>query len=204
MIFGGTFEAGHHTTIFNVLACESLASMKRLPKISVATGLALLVLFMTGCGKPDYPSGQRPRLETTISDDGRMVATLVNAGTDQQRLRIKRLQPDGAWEDVKAPPYTQSIRFGLAGHELLLTHYVPELKQGRLVKIDLGKLPEIQSQTVFQDDYVAIPLEVSPGQFMVRTCPNKNKPGAQQCRLGGVSLVGRRGQRQGRSGRGSF
>lgn len=170
--------------IYDVLAGGSQARTKRLLRISGVISLTLLVLLVTGCGKPDYPSKPRPTLHTTISADGQMVATLVNAGTDKQRLRVMRLDKGEQWEEVKAPQRTQSIQFGLTGHQLLLTHYLSELKQDRLVKVDLDTQDKTL-QTLYQYDDIAFPLEVSPGQVMFRTCPDKNKPGAHQCRMVG-------------------
>ncbi|MDO9199652.1 hypothetical protein [Rhodoferax sp.] len=150
----------------------------------------LCVFLLLGC-KPNYPPNARPTLYTTISADGQMVATLFNAGTEKQRLRVMRLDRADGWQDVQAPQFTQSIRFGLLGHELLLTHHLQEEKQDRLVKLDLDK-QDSSPQTIYQDDELGFPVEVSKGQVMVRTCPSKSSPGAHQCRMSGYrwKLIG--------------
>lgn len=143
--------------------------------------LAMGMLLLWGC-KPSYPPNPRPVLHTTISSDGQMIATLLNAGTDQQRLRVLRLDDGEDWRDIRAPQFTQSIRFGLHGHELLLTHQFNG-QQDRLISLDLDK-PDGMERLIYQDDELGFPIEVSSGKVMVRTCPNDNNKGVHPCRGG--------------------
>ena len=78
-----------------------LRSFSRLKHLTWAVGICALLL--SGC-KPGYPKSM-PTLHTTISADGQMVATLINAGTDKQRLRIMRLDSTEGWRDIAAPQY---------------------------------------------------------------------------------------------------
>ena len=110
-----------------------------------------------------------PVLHTTISSDGRMLATLMYAGTDAHLLRVRNLDTDTTWRHVTAPPWTQSIRFGLRGHELLLTHKTPGLPASDLLsRIDLDH-PERGPQTIYSAPDLSFPVEVEPGKIMVRT-----------------------------------
>ena len=145
--------------------------MNRISKISAFKYLACAVLaipvaMLSAC-RP-Y-AADRPTVHTTISTDGKMVATLVNAGTEQQMLHVRNLDTDTEWSEVTAPPLTQTIRFGLQGHELLLTHRRPEppLKD-YLSKMDLDH-PDKGLQKLYEADELGFPVEVQPGQVMVRT-----------------------------------
>jgi hypothetical protein len=155
--------------IYGVSALGNQAMVTSLPKVLGATGLALLLLLVTGCGKPDYPPNPKPTLHTTISADGQMVATLLNAGTDKQRLRVMRLDRDGGWQEISAPPLTQTIRFGLQGHQLLLTHHVQEQKQDRLVTLNLDE-SNSAPLTIYQADQLGFPQHISPKEYLVRQC----------------------------------
>ncbi len=119
-----------------------------------------------------WPFDRKPQgnhvLHTTISADGQMIATLLNAGTNEQLLRVRKLDTDTKWRTVNAPPLTQSIRFASQGHELLLTYYLPQTKRDVLARLDLDK-PGGEVQKVFEAEGLAFPVEVKPGQVMVRT-----------------------------------
>jgi hypothetical protein len=94
----------------------------------------------------------------------------LNAGTDKQLLRVFNLKTTSNWETLKTPSFTQTIRFGLQGHELLLTHRKPDLPaKDYLSKFDLDK-PEKGFQKIYEsEEGLAFPVEVRPGQIMVRT-----------------------------------
>lgn len=138
-------------------------------QLLAGTLLVVLAGLLSACN-PDYRGGDKPILHTTISADGQMVAALLNAGTDKQLLRVRNLTTDTTWRTVLAPPLTQTIRFGLQGHELLLTHRKPDWPaKDYLSKFDLDK-PETGLQKIYEtEDGLAFPVEVTPGQVMVRT-----------------------------------
>lgn len=158
--------------IYGVFAGWGRTMKKRLLRILGAAGMALLALLVIGCGKPDYMSNPRPILHTTISSDGNMVATLLNAGTDEQRLRVMRLDKSEGWQEIKAPRFTQSIQFGLTGKQLLLTHQVPEIKKDRLVRMDLENI-DAGLVEIYRADELAFPQQVSESEYIVRRCTNK-------------------------------
>lgn len=138
-------------------------------KLIACAVLGIQAIFLSGC-VPEHPAHRQPILHTTISADGQMVATLLNAGTDEQLLRIRNLGADTNWRTVQAPPLTQTIRFGIHGHELLVTHRKPDLPvKNYLSKFDLDK-PEKGLQKIYEsEEELAFPVEVKPGQVMVRT-----------------------------------
>jgi hypothetical protein len=137
--------------------CSALAG-------AVLIGFAAL---LTAC-KPNYPPNAKPILHTTISADGHMVATLLNAGTDQQLLRVRNLRTDAAWRTVQAPRFTQSIQFGVRGHELLISYFKPDLKINALGRLNLD-LPDSAVKVIYEGVDMAFPVEVSPGRVIVRT-----------------------------------
>lgn len=128
---------------------------------------ALLIAFvglLSACG-----AEESPLLHTTISADGQMVATLLHAGTDDQLLRVRNLRTDTSWHTIQAPPLTQTIRFRLEGHELLLTHRKPGPPAVTyLSKLNLDK-PGNGVQKIYEAEDLAFPVEVAAGQVMVRT-----------------------------------
>ena len=81
----------------------------------------------------------RPQIYATISADGKVIAALSNPYTSKARLRIMYLDKPNQWQDLKIPAKTSSARFGLQGHELLVTHNTDEGAQAVLSKIDLGQ-----------------------------------------------------------------
>lgn len=138
----------------------------RLGHLPIWLGSLLLALMgtLSACGKQEIPV-----LHTTISVDGQIVATLLHAGTDKQQLRVRNLGTANSWHTLQAPPLTQSIRFGLQGHELLLTHRRPTPpKFTYLSKLDLDQ-PDKAPQRIYEAYELAFPVEVSPGQVLVRT-----------------------------------
>ena len=145
--------------------------MNRILKMSafkylVCAVLAVPLLLLSACSR--YGS-DKPVLHTTISADGKMVATLVHAGTEKQLLRVRNLDTDTQWRTIQAPPLTRSIRFGLQGHELLLTHARPTPPAHEyLSKLDLDQ-PDKGLQKIYEAEDLAFPVEVKPGQVMVRT-----------------------------------
>lgn len=146
-------------------------------------GLIFGLFGLVGC-----TAQEKPTLHTTISADGQMVATLLHAGTDKQLVRARNLNTDTRWHEVQAPPLTGTIRFGLTGHELLLTHTKAELpKKNYLSKLDLDK-PENGLQRLYESEAeLAFPVEVKPGQVMVRT--RHPDGGKQQFYLSGFYWV---------------
>lgn len=119
---------------------------------------------------PNQRGADKSLLQTTISADGQMIATLANTGTNQQILRVRSLGPDATWQTVPTPSETQTIRFGLRGHELLLTHRKPDLpSKDYLSKLDLDNLDKGLERIYETEDGLSYPVEVKPGQVMVRT-----------------------------------
>lgn len=132
--------------------------------------LALAAALLLSACSPNQRSADKALLQTTISADGQMIATLANTGTDQQVLRVRSLTPDAMWQSVPAPAQTQTIRFGLQGHELLLTHRKPDLpSKDYLSKLDVDQLEKGLSRIYETEDGLAFPVEIIPGQVMVRT-----------------------------------
>ena len=110
-----------------------------------------------------------PELVTTISSDGRMVAAMeLKLRTSYRVLHVRLVDTDTRWRSIVLPPYTNSIRFGLRGHELLLAHNDPDnLENGFLSKLDLD-YPERGVQRLHEAQGLAFPVEVAPDQFLVR------------------------------------
>ena len=137
--------------------------------LTLSVMLLTVCMGLTGC-KPDYPRREKLTLETTISADGLMVAALSNAGEEKPRLRINRLNDDKGWQDIPAPMFTNSVRFGLKGHKLLLTHLIPG--EGITAQLTLWNLDDLnqQSQVIHQGNRLRHPIEVNSGEFMVQTC----------------------------------
>lgn len=126
-------------------------------------------LLLSACS-PNQRGADKALLQTSISADGQMIATLAHTGTDQQVLRVRSLSADAKWQTIPAPPETQSIRFGLLGHELLLTHRKPDLpSRDYLSKQDVDKQEKGLERIYETEDGLAFPVEVKPGQVMVRT-----------------------------------
>lgn len=148
--------------------------------------LIWLGMLLTACDfkKPQYPTHERPTLYNTISSDGKLVATLERIGTAAPRLRIKWLDKDEPWQELPAPKFTNSIRFGLKGYELLMTHDLPDnLSMAQLTRWDVSDLNK-ESQTIYQAPYLAFPVEVKPGEILVRTCEPKGDGGQDRCQRG--------------------
>ena len=80
--------------------------------------LCVPVAMLQAC-KPASPSYQKPALETTISADGLMITALTGVGTEKLRLQVMRLDTKDGWKDMTPPIFTNSIRFGLTGHDFL-------------------------------------------------------------------------------------
>lgn len=123
---------------------------------------------MLAAGPFDRQPLGTPKLHTTISADGKMVATLLNAGTNEQLLRIRKLDTDTTWRTVQVPSLTQDIRFGVQGHELLVSYYRPDSKTNVLGRLDLAK-PGSPVKTIYEGVDLGFPVEVSPGRVIVRT-----------------------------------
>jgi hypothetical protein len=137
------------------------------------------IFFATAC-KPNYPTdiASLP-IEPTLSSDGKLLVVLFNSGQETPRLRIKRLDRDEPWFEVPAPKYTNSIRFGLTGYGLLLTHARPG-PQGlsQLSRWDASQ-PATPSEILYEGTHVAFPVEIKSGQVIIRMCPQP--PGGNAC-----------------------
>jgi hypothetical protein len=137
-----------------------------------AYGACLLaVLLLWGCAGPG-PDPRTLRLETSISADGKRIATLANAGHKSSRVQVMYLDRSETWIDLPTPPWTLNIRFGLQGHRLLITHLDPETYSSELSSIDVdevGRGAGLRS-TIFKGDVLAYPIEVEEGRYLVRHC----------------------------------
>lgn len=153
---------------------------------AIATAVAVLI---AACGKPEYPSSKPPSLQATISADGMMVAALDRTDTAAPTLFLFDLRFDDRIEarELPVPPFTNGIRFGLRGYELLLTHLIGDRSVGDLVKWDLSE-PRNPPKHVYRGVALNFPLELQPGMFLVRTCtPPEDDPGT--CMRWGVSWI---------------
>ncbi|MDD5031311.1 MAG: hypothetical protein PHH58_17760 [Rhodoferax sp.] len=131
--------------------------------------LALLASTLAACNVK-YPPNGRPTLYSTISADGDMVATLANIGTDNARLRVMDLRSDARnWQELAVPKYTTSIRFGMQGRDLLLTYNIGEQEKAVLAKWDMNS-PAQGPQQIYAADGLVFPVEVAPGEYLVRAC----------------------------------
>jgi hypothetical protein len=149
------------------------------------TGVACISILLVACDieKPQYPmSDASLPIEPTISSDGKLLAVLDRIGQETPRLRIKWLDRDEPWVEIDGPKYANSIRFGLTGYQLLLTHARPG-PQGasQLSRWDASQ-PTKQSEILFEGTRIAFPIEVKPGQVLVRMCPQP--PGEGACARG--------------------
>jgi len=155
-------------------------------KALLLTGLCLL-LMACDIGKPLFPTREKGApIEPTISSDGKMVVVLDRTGQETPRLRIKWLDREDPWLEMAAPKYASSIRFGLTGYNLLLTHARPG-PQGasQLSRWDASN-PTKPSEILFEGTRVAFPVEVKPGQVLVRMCP---QPPSEKACVRGHGLV---------------
>jgi hypothetical protein len=121
--------------------------------------------------KPTYPAASEALpLTPTISADGKLLAVLDRSGEETPRLRIKWLDRQEPWLELPAPKYTNSIRFGLTGYELLLTHARPGPKgASQLSRWDASN-PSKPSEILYEGARVTFPVEVKPGQVLIRMC----------------------------------
>lgn len=150
---------------------------------------ASLLLVACDAEKPKYPIHTRPTIEATISSDGKLVANLARSGHEEPLLRIKWLDKDEPWQTLPAPMFTNSIRFGLKGYGLLLSHALPDnLALGQLTRWDLGDLNK-ESEAIAQLPELAFPIEVKPGEYLVRTCDAYTDPPDSCRRKGGTSWL---------------
>lgn len=148
-------------------------------KILVSLWLLVVLgmLLLTTCSfetslfqKPRYPRDTNPALTATISSDGKLVAALDRTGTESPRLRIKWVDKDEPWQELPVPMYTDDIRFALKGYDLLMTHALPDnFDKGQLTRWDVSDLTK-ESQVIHQGPWLAFPLEVRPGEYLVRSC----------------------------------
>ena len=149
-------------------------------------GISLMLL---AC-KPNY-SGTKAagRIETTLSSDGKLLAVLLDRREESPTLLIKWLDREEPWLKIPAPKYTNSIRFGLIGYGLLLTHAQPgPAGASQLSRWDASR-PDQPSEILYQGSHVEYPVEVSPGQYLVKIC--KFAPRDDGCI--GRGFIGHRG-----------
>lgn len=132
--------------------------------------LFCISLMLLAC-QPNYSATKAARrIEATLSADGKLLVVLNDIGQETPTLLIKWLDRDEPWLKVPAPKYTSSIRFGLSGYGLLLTHAQPgPAGASQLSRWDASR-PDQPSEILYQGSRVAYPVEVSPGQFLVRIC----------------------------------
>lgn len=138
---------------------------------SKSIGLLVCVSSMLiGC-KPSYPRQDAALpLTPTISTDGKLLAVLDRKGQETPRLRLKWLDREDRWLELPAPRYTNSIRFGLTGYDLLLTHARPGPKgASQLSRWDASQ-PHKPSEILYEGARVTFPVEVKPGQVLIRMC----------------------------------
>lgn len=130
-----------------------------------------MVLIACDISKPQYPSKDAALpIVPTISSDGKLLAVLDRSGEDTPRLRLKWLDREEPWLELPAPKYTNSIRFGLTGYELLLTHARPgPAGASQLSRWDASN-PSKPSEILYEGARVTFPVEVSPGQVLIRMC----------------------------------
>lgn len=132
--------------------------------------LFCISLMLLAC-KPNYSATKAAqRIETTLSSDGKLLVVLNDIGKETPTLLIKWLDRDEPWLKVPAPKYTNSIRFGLSGYGLLLTHAQPgPAGASQLSRWDASR-PDQPSEILYQGSQVSSPVEVSPGQYLVTAC----------------------------------
>lgn len=127
-----------------------------------------LSLF-SGDLQPEIP----PHIYPAISSDGKMIAVLSHADPYHvaMRLRYKRIDPPGPWQELSIPTHVDSIRFGLKGYELLLTRRSrPQVDSwSELYKIDLAD-PNKAPQTIYEAYGLKYPTEVTPGEIFAMNC----------------------------------
>ena len=135
--------------------------------------LACVSLLLAACdaGKPQYPAASEALpLTPTLSADGKLLAVLDRSGQETPRLRLKWLDRQEPWLELPAPKYTNSIRFGLTGYELLLTHARPgPAGASQLSRWDASN-PSKPSEILYEGARVTFPVEVKPGQVLIRMC----------------------------------
>lgn len=149
--------------------------------------LACWLLSACEFKKPDYPKQDGSlRMYPTISSDGKLLVVLDRIGQETPRLRIKWLDRDDPGLEIPAPKYTSNVRFGLTGYDLLITHARPGPEgASQLSRWDASQ-PSKSSEILFEGNRVAFPVEVKPGQVLIRMCP---QPPAQQACANGHDLV---------------
>lgn len=132
--------------------------------------LFCISLMLLAC-KPNYSATKAAnQIETTLSSDGKLLAVLLDRREETPTLLIKWLDRDEPWLKVPAPKYTNSIRFGLSGYGLLLTHAQPGPPgASQLSRWDASR-PDQPAEILYQGSHVAYPIEVSPGQYLVKMC----------------------------------
>ena len=144
---------------------------KDLPMTLTRRVLLFCISLMLLACKPNYSATKAAgRIETTLSSDGKMLAVLTDSRKETPTLLIKWLDRDEPWLKVPAPKYTNSIRFGLSGYGLLLTHAQPgPAGASQLSRWDASR-PDQPSEILYQGSHVAYPVEVRPGQYLVNLC----------------------------------
>jgi hypothetical protein len=144
---------------------------KDLPMTMTRCVLLFCISLMLLACKPNYSATKAAnQIETTLSSDGKLLAVLLDRREESPTLLIKWLDRDEPWLKVPAPKYTNSIRFGLSGYGLLLTHAQPGPPgASQLSRWDASR-PDQPSEILYQGSHVAYPVEVRPGQYLVNLC----------------------------------
>lgn len=92
----------------------------------------------------------------------------MRAGTDEQILAVKTIQPDSNWIKLDAPQYTQTIQFASQGHDLLLTHKNITSHTDILMRWNLDT-PNVPPKKIYEAHALAFPTEINPGQILLRS-----------------------------------
>lgn len=140
-------------------------------RITMFSAYALIVFSLAGCTNSGSDSRSKA-IEVSISSDGKRIAVLNNSGEKDSRVQVLYLDRSNTWSELPTPPRTTSIRFGLLGHQLLLTHLDQEAFFSELSVIDLGVMSadSIPRKILFRGDVLAYPIEVEEGRILVRHC----------------------------------
>lgn len=139
--------------------------------------MLFLVLFVISVFAP-VPSREisqtTPRVESTISADGEMIAALDWIPPHRvPRLRIKRLLPEKEpWQEVPISPYITDIHFGLTGKKLLLTEVIDESLRSVLVEWNMDEL-DAPPSLLYEGYRLNFPIEFKPGHYLIRSCNNE-------------------------------
>ena len=137
--------------------------------LGAITLVVILLLWSVMSPSSFLHSGARQSdaLQTTISADGQMVAVRPDK-PNQSVLQVRHLVNDNAWRKIPLPPNTRTIRFGLKGYELLFVFRKDGSDVDVLAKLDVAQADK-PFEVIHEHHTLNFPIEVRPGQIMVRT-----------------------------------